>query len=81
MTELYHYNHNHDPRSGRFTFSYGSARSSIRKANRIDAQSNEYYNKFVKHRRKADRIGNKIIAAQSKNPNSRKSQRLEKKMV
>lgn len=51
MAFLIHYNHNHDPRNGRFTFGSGP-RVTIRKANRIDAIANEH---TVKQRKFEDR--------------------------
>lgn len=38
--ELYHYNHNHDPRSGRFTFSYGGVSKARVKKNYSDREIN-----------------------------------------
>ena len=38
MTELYHYNHNHDPRTGKFTFSRGGGNTLFGRRQKIAAE-------------------------------------------
>lgn len=42
MAELYHYNHNHDPRTGKFTFSKGGGVNSRRITKQIKQETKEY---------------------------------------